>query len=109
MLSALGQTYSDWVHVIVNDGGKRNEIELLAIEFEEAYQGRLQILHLPESVGMQSASNAAIEASESDFIIIHDDDDSLHPELLGESDSLSERSQARGQLPWCHLSNMAHR
>ena len=82
MLSALGQTYGDWVHVIVNDGGQRNEIDLLALEFEDAYQGRLQILHLPESIGMQSASNAAIEASESDYIIIHDDDDSLHPNYL---------------------------
>lgn len=82
MLSALGQTYSDWIHVIVNDGGKRSEIDLLGIEFEDAYKGRLQILHLPESIGMQSASNAAIEASESDYIIIHDDDDSLHPNYL---------------------------
>ncbi len=82
MLSALGQSYQDWVHVIVNDGGKRNEIDLLAIEFEDAYKGRLQILHLPESIGMQSASNAAIEASESEYIIIHDDDDSLHPLYL---------------------------
>jgi predicted HAD superfamily hydrolase/glycosyltransferase involved in cell wall biosynthesis len=82
MLSVLNQTYKDWVHVIVNDGGKRNEIELLAREFEDLYAGRLQILHLPESVGMQSASNAGIEASESDYLIIHDDDDSLYPTYL---------------------------
>jgi len=35
MLSALGKSYDDRVHVIVNDGGQRNEIDLLALEFEE--------------------------------------------------------------------------
>ena len=35
MLSALGKSYDDRAHVIVNDGGQRNEIDLLALEFEE--------------------------------------------------------------------------
>jgi glycosyltransferase involved in cell wall biosynthesis len=98
MLSALGQSYDDWVHVIVNDRGQRNEIDLLALEFEDAYQGRLQILHLPESIGMLSASNAAIEASESNYIIFHDDDDSLHPNYLKKTiQFLSEAGSEDGQ------------
>ncbi len=78
----LHQTFCDWTHVIVNDGGNAQELNLLLKEFECRYEGRLKIFHNSESLGMQNASNLGIEGVASEFIVIHDDDDSWHPEFL---------------------------
>jgi glycosyltransferase involved in cell wall biosynthesis/FMN phosphatase YigB (HAD superfamily) len=82
--SVLAQSDPDWLHVIVNDGGNSAAVDILAAEFENAYQSRLLILHNTESRGMQNASNKAIKMSDSEFIAIHDDDDSWEPGFLAQ-------------------------
>ncbi|MFP4541730.1 MAG: glycosyltransferase, partial [Opitutales bacterium] len=82
MESVLAQRYTDWVHIVVNDGGDPAPVEVLARFFGERYAGRLHCLHHASSEGMQNASNAGIAASQSEFIVIHDDDDSWHPDFL---------------------------
>jgi glycosyltransferase involved in cell wall biosynthesis len=74
--SVLGQTYADWHHVIVNDGGASDPIDQLLVEFESRYQGRLTVIHNEQSLGMEAASNLGIAKSASEFVVIHDDDDS---------------------------------
>lgn len=80
--SVLGQTYKDWVHVIVNDGGNPTTVELTLAPFHNEYAGRLHVIHNPQSVGMQNASNIGIKASDSEFLVIHDDDDTWYPDFL---------------------------
>lgn len=80
--SVLGQTYHDWHHVIVNDGGDPNEIREVLEPYQKAYQGRLNVIDNPISVGMEAASNIGIRACSSEFIVIHDDDDSWEPTFL---------------------------
>jgi predicted HAD superfamily hydrolase/glycosyltransferase involved in cell wall biosynthesis len=80
--SVLNQTYTDWLHVIVNDGGEKEAVESILKPFRDRYRDRLQILHHDESLGMQEASNAGIKNSNGEFIVIHDDDDSWSPEFL---------------------------
>ena len=82
MASVLGQSFPDWLHVIVNDGGDPSVVELLAIEHADRYRGRLQVIHNPASVGMQNASNIGIADAAGDYLVIHDDDDSWQPEFL---------------------------
>lgn len=89
MESVIGQSFEDWQHVIVNDGGNKDEVEELTKEFEEAYKGRSKILHL-DHVGMQAASNEAIQSTDSTYICIHDDDDGWHPDFLEETISRLE-------------------
>lgn len=74
--SVLGQTYRDWCHVIVNDGGDPSALEELVARFEERYAGRVVLVQHAVSKGMQDASNAGIAASDSTFVCVHDDDDS---------------------------------
>lgn len=76
------QSFTDWLHVIVNDGGKPELVEALLEEFHEGYQGRLKVLHNPTSLGMEAAANVGIRNSDSEFLVIHDDDDSWHPSFL---------------------------
>ena len=82
VLSVINQTYSDWIHVIVNDGGCSEVVEQSVAAHRKAYGDRLKILHHKESMGMQSASNAGIAACESTYLVIHDDDDSWAPGYL---------------------------
>jgi len=80
--SVLGQNFRDWIHVIVNDGGDRAEFDAVLEEYSSDYGGRLQVVHNDISQGMQNASNIAIKNSESEYIAVHDDDDSWDPEFL---------------------------
>lgn len=80
--SVLTQTYSHWNHVIVNDGGNPKAVDTLIEKFLPRYDGRVKIVHNPHSVGMEAASNIGIRTSVSDYIVIHDDDDSWQPTFL---------------------------
>jgi hypothetical protein len=79
--SILSQTFTDWQHVIVNDGGDVDELEAVCSTYKKAYAGRLMVMH-EKHRGMQQASNTAIEATDSVYLVIHDDDDSWHPDFL---------------------------
>ena len=74
--SVLQQSYTDWLHVIVNDGGDPTSLHAIVSLFSEEYRGRLRLIHNPHSIGMQDASNIAIKATDSEFLVVHDDDDS---------------------------------
>ncbi len=80
--SVLAQSHCDWHHVIVNDGGDPAPVDALLAKYNDAYSGRLTIIHHAESKGMEAASNAGINASTSKYVVIHDDDDSWQPEFL---------------------------
>jgi glycosyltransferase involved in cell wall biosynthesis len=82
MASVLAQTYEDWEHIIVNDGGEPVGLEQLAKKHAEAYRGRLTVLHHETARGMQEAANAGIAAGQGAFLCLHDDDDSWAPEHL---------------------------
>jgi glycosyltransferase involved in cell wall biosynthesis/FMN phosphatase YigB (HAD superfamily) len=80
--SVLRQTFNDWVHVIVNDGGEAETLNAITAEYRDQYKGRLQVIHHAESQGMQNASNAAIKQSDSLYLTIHDDDDAWETTFL---------------------------
>jgi glycosyltransferase involved in cell wall biosynthesis len=80
--SVLAQTYSDFLHVVVNDGGDRSEIERLMNGYKGNYENRLLLIHNDKSLGMEAASNVGIKASDGTYVTIHDDDDSWHPQFL---------------------------
>lgn len=80
--SVLAQSFSDWTHVIVNDGGAAEDVDALVSKYSDQYGGRLIVLHNQESLGMEAASNHGIRASRSKYVVIHDDDDSWGKEFL---------------------------
>jgi glycosyltransferase involved in cell wall biosynthesis len=83
MRSVLDQSYEDWMHVIVNDGGERVVVDALAAEMDSAYRGRIRIVHNLTSVGMEAASNIGLKQSRSKWVALLDDDDTWHPDFLG--------------------------
>jgi len=80
--SILAQTFPDWMHWVVNDGGDPGPVEELLAGYRDRYQGRLGIIHNPTSLGMEAASNVGIRAGTSKYLVIHDDDDTWQPEFL---------------------------
>lgn len=80
--SVLDQRFSDWTHVLVNDGGNPEAIQRAVAPRMGRYVGRLTLIDNPKSVGMEGASNIGVRASSSEFLVIHDDDDSWHPDFL---------------------------
>lgn len=80
--SVLSQSDGDWIHVVVNDGGEEAPVRALLDSYRSQYRGRLLFLHSDNSRGMEAASNSGIAASQSEFLLIHDDDDSLQPDFL---------------------------
>lgn len=80
--SVVGQTYKKWHLVVVNDGGDISQVKALQQKFNSLLNDRITIVHHLVSKGMEAASNAGINAIDSDYVIIHDDDDSWQPEFL---------------------------
>ena len=80
--SVINQTFSDWVLIVVNDGGNPAPVRQLLDERRAALEGRFMLINNPTSTGMENASNAGIANSASEFVVIHDDDDSWDPCFL---------------------------
>jgi glycosyltransferase involved in cell wall biosynthesis len=77
--SVRAQTLPDFELVIVNDGGSPTEVD----EFVTATADpRIRVIHNARSTGMVAASNRALDESDSEFVAVHDDDDSWHPTFL---------------------------
>jgi glycosyltransferase involved in cell wall biosynthesis len=92
--SVLSQSFKDWIHVIVNDGGNPTELEAVVEPHLPVYKGRLSIVHHAVSLGMEAASNAGIDSSCSEFLVIHDDDDSWAPTFLERCHAFMTSDQA---------------
>jgi len=94
--SVLSQTFTNWTHVIVNDGGDAALCEAVLHGFRNRYGERLILLNHPAPKGMQEASNSAIRATDSEYIAIHDDDDTWDPEFLNQTIGFLEQPANHG-------------
>jgi glycosyltransferase involved in cell wall biosynthesis len=88
--SVCSQTLSDWELAIVNDGGAPGPVDALVESLPEETRKKLSVIHNPESVGMEAASNIGLHALKSKYAMVHDDDDALHPEFFERASSFLE-------------------
>lgn len=84
------QTFTDFVHVIINDAGDPKPVEELLEKYTDLTKGRVKVIYNTESHGMEAASNKAIKSVDSAYVAIHDDDDTWHPEFLEQTVRLLE-------------------
>jgi GT2 family glycosyltransferase len=82
LASVALQSHPSWRLYLVNDGGDRNALEDALRVYRPVFGDRLVVIHHETSKGMEAASNAALARGEEDFVVIHDDDDSWHPDFL---------------------------
>ncbi len=75
------QTFKDFVWVLVNDAGVREPVDREA-EIARSQGMEVIVVHREQSVGMEAASNDGVRHSSSEYVVIHDDDDSWAPQFL---------------------------
>ena len=80
--TVLDQTFHDWIHAIVNDGGEPGPVDEFAAKHAQRYAGRLIVIHKETSVGMEAAANIGVRATQSKYIVVLDDDDTWDPTFL---------------------------
>ncbi len=94
----LNQTYTDWVLLIVNDGGPARPVNSLVAKHAGEGKARIQVIHNPSSLGMEAASNLGIRATNSTYLAIHDDDDQWRPDFLQSTVDCLEASGEEGVM-----------
>ena len=77
--SVLGQSFGSFVHVILNDGGNKADVEQALAKYPDS---RRLVIHNKQSAGLSKALNQAIRASKSEYVCILDDDDAWHKDRL---------------------------
>jgi len=80
--SVLSQTYEAWHHIIINDGGDPIAVEALMQDYLVDYDKRFELIHFEDARGMQFALNTGLQRAKTEFLAVHDDDDSWAPEFL---------------------------
>lgn len=89
--SVNSQIFKDYFWIIVNDGG-----DDLAVKRVIANSGidkdRVRLISNEHSLGMEAASNLGVRAVNSDYVVIHDDDDSWDPAFLAKTVAFLEEA-----------------
>lgn len=90
--SIVRQSFSDWHVAIVNDGGDRAALEDVLDRHPHPFADRITVVHHDTSKGRWAAANAGVEALDTNYLTIHDDDDSWHPTFLARTTAELDRS-----------------
>lgn len=77
--SILGQTYSDFELILVDDGSPDNAPAMC--DEWATKDSRIRVIH-KENGGLSSARNAGIQAATGEHLIFIDSDDVIHPDCL---------------------------
>jgi glycosyltransferase involved in cell wall biosynthesis len=81
--SIAEQSYSDYVHVIVNDGGDEAAVEAIVAAQTPEVQSKIKLFHRPQPSGApDTIFNECIDRVDSEYVAIQDDDDSWHKDFL---------------------------
>ncbi|MGX2997258.1 bifunctional glycosyltransferase/CDP-glycerol:glycerophosphate glycerophosphotransferase [Streptomyces sp. JNUCC 64] len=89
--SVLGQDYADFEVVAVDDHSPDGSGAIL--DDYASRDDRIQVLHLPENVGLGRARNAGIARARGDYLLFLDGDDTLDPGALS---AIARRLEATG-------------
>jgi len=99
--SVFDQTFQDFEMVIVNDGGDKHALEAEINNITGIDKNKIKLIHNDTSKGMEAASNIGIKNSDSKYILIHDDDDTLHHDFLKEMlPCLETNENKKGVVCW---------
>jgi glycosyltransferase involved in cell wall biosynthesis len=93
--SVSKQTFKDYVHVVVNDGGDAEMAMRTIEETEQCDRSKVMLVDNVVNRGMEAASNIGIRACQSKYIVIHDDDDSWEPTFLEKTIDFLEGPQGQ--------------
>lgn len=91
------QSFSGWTLCVVNDGGEQEPFETAMAPALRRHGDRITVIRHPSPVGMEGSSNEAIAALATEFVVVHDDDDTWSPDFLARTvDHLDTHPSADG-------------
>lgn len=79
--SVRDQLYPDWQLCLADDASTRTDTRA-ALEALSGVDARIRVLRLSVNGGISSATNAALEAAEGEFVALLDHDDEITPDAL---------------------------
>lgn len=92
--SIAEQTYDDYIHVIVNDGGDVDSVERIINSQTSKIKAKIKLFHRTEPSGApDTIFNESIDRVESEYVAIHDDDDTWHKDFLLQTVSYLDESK----------------
>ena len=99
LLSVSSQTFSDYIHVVVNDGGDSKGVEEAINSLEPKKREKVKLFHRKEASGApDTIFNQSIDRVNSDYFAIHDDDDTWHNDFLKETVSYLDTYKEAGAI-----------
>lgn len=98
--SLLGQTYSHWEAIFVNDGSKDNSLKILQ---NYAAKDKRIIVIDKENEGVSAARNDALQKAKGDYITFLDSDDMFFPQFMEYMLSTIEKFDV--DMVWCRKTN----
>ncbi|GAA5148580.1 hypothetical protein GCM10025768_10450 [Microbacterium pseudoresistens] len=81
----LAQQYESWHAVIVDDAGDPKAVDAVIDALDAADRARFSVVHREVSTGRSAAANAGLDRLDTEFAILHDDDDLWHPAFLADA------------------------
>ena len=85
LASVANQVFQNWEAVIVNDGGDPQEVDTVIAELDSELRPRFRHIVHESPLGRWPSANAGVTATSAPLVVLHDDDDSWHPEFLEET------------------------
>ncbi|HVX24106.1 MAG TPA: glycosyltransferase [Candidatus Saccharimonadales bacterium] len=81
--SVSSQSYTDYEHVIINDNGDQAAVEKAVTAVDESRRAKITVIHRDTpSAGPDTIFTESVDLTKSNYVVIHDDDDSWHPDFL---------------------------
>lgn len=80
--SVASQTYTDFIHVIVNDGGDKESVDRIVSTIKHPVSVFYREV---SSSAPDTIFNESIDRETSEYFVIHDDDDTWHPDFLAQT------------------------
>lgn len=94
--SITAQTHESWEAIVVNDGGDPSEVAaVVAAVRRPEHRERISVISHAESRGRWVSANAGVLAASGEFLVLHDDDDSWHPDFLKRAVAYLDRNPSR--------------
>jgi glycosyltransferase involved in cell wall biosynthesis len=78
----VAQDFADWAVCIVNDGGSAADVDARVAELSPDVRARITLVHNARAAGRSAAANQGVRGLETEFVVLHDDDDLWHPSFL---------------------------
>ena len=92
------QTMSDFVHVLVNNGGDVKTVDEVVKKYRNLMKSRVHVVHHARPLNRSAVYNQAIKSENTAYIAIHDDTASWHPDFLQATTGLLDSGEISGVL-----------